>query len=397
MRGGQRSLDSPLRRRPVRGADRCSPTVLPVTIAALATVGGGARRTLTGTDRHKHGDGQDDIDWAALAEQLAVSAEVDASWYAECAGYLVDSDDRLLVDVGCGGAGMVEALASEASEKARIVGLEPTPEIAAVARDRLGDADLRPPRVEVVEAEASDLATYTDPGTVDLIWASAVIHHIGDQQQAIIDLTSFLAPGGRLAIAEGGLGPANIPWDVGVGKPGLMQRLLGANDEWFRRMREGLPGSVRMPIGWAVALRRAGLAEVRSTTPAPRLTRTAGATRTQPRTVRAPWTRRARRRVPRCRRPAGLGAATRPGRRRLARHARGPAVAVRPDGARRCSARAGRGSALSRGFTRLRQIPSGRPTSSPRSYWHVLLLLHPRCCPDSAEGAWSPRRRRVRR
>jgi SAM-dependent methyltransferase len=221
---------------------------------------------LAATNRHEHGDEQDDVDWAAVAEELAVAAGLDAGWYADCAADLAGSDDRLLVDVGCGGAGMVEALALAASEEARLVGLEPTPEVAAVARERMGEAGFGPPLVEIVEAGAADLATYAEPGTVDLVWASGVIHHIGDQQQAIIDLARFLAPGGRFAIAEGGLGPAYIPWDVGVGAPGLMQRLLGANDEWFRRMREGLSGSVRMPAGWAVALRRAGLTDVRSTT-----------------------------------------------------------------------------------------------------------------------------------
>ena len=35
-----------------------------------------------------------------------------------------------------------------------------------------------------------------------MIWASGVIHHLGDQQQALDALASLLAEDGRLALAE---------------------------------------------------------------------------------------------------------------------------------------------------------------------------------------------------
>ena len=73
-----------------------------------------------------------------------------------------------------------------------------------------------------------------------------------------------LRPGGRLALAEGGLAARHLPHDVGVGEPGLEGRLQAANEAWFNGMRARLPGSVRMPYGWAEALRRAGLTGVTS-------------------------------------------------------------------------------------------------------------------------------------
>ena len=75
-------------------------------------------------------------------------------------------------------------------------------------------------------------------------------------------LAGLLAEGGRLALAEGGFRSSCLPWDVGVGEPGLEQRLHAAADRWFLEMRQRLPGSVRMPYGWPEALRRAGLVGV---------------------------------------------------------------------------------------------------------------------------------------
>jgi SAM-dependent methyltransferase len=100
----------------------------------------------------------------------------------------------------------------------------------------------------------------------DVAWASASVHHAGDQQRAVGTLVTLLAPGGRLALAEGGLPMRCLPWDVGVGEPGLEVRLDAAQDIWFARMRRQLPDAVPMPYGWPNALRRAGLTDVRTAT-----------------------------------------------------------------------------------------------------------------------------------
>ncbi|MEV4056154.1 methyltransferase [Amycolatopsis sp. NPDC049688] len=118
--------------------------------------------------------------------------------------------------------------------------------------------------VEVV----SLLGDLADPGlavpAADLVWASGVVHHVGDQQAALRTLAGLLRPGGVLAIGEGGLELRCLPWELGVGRPGLEQRLHAARAAWFARMRAGLPGSVAMPYGWTRALREAGLSDVES-------------------------------------------------------------------------------------------------------------------------------------
>ena len=99
-------------------------------------------------------------------------------------------------------------------------------------------------RVSFVHAELpdgllalADAIRQTSPAGADVIWSAAAIHHLGDQQAAIDGLSSLLAPGGRLAIAEGGLSPRYLPTDLGIGEYGLEDRLIAAHQASFRRMR----------------------------------------------------------------------------------------------------------------------------------------------------------------
>lgn len=201
------------------------------------------------------------------ATRLAAAARDAAGWYAEAARRLTRPGDRLAVDVGCGGAGMAIAVATTRPETA-VLGLDGSAEVLADARTNLENAGL----TDRVHLEQVDLHAGTAglssvvSRPADLIWASYVVHHVGDQQRAVDDLAALLAPGGRLALAEGGLRPRGLPWDLGVGEPGLESRLEVAMDRWFAGMRQRLPGSVRMPYGWTEALRRAGLDVVPSWT-----------------------------------------------------------------------------------------------------------------------------------
>ncbi|WP_326568596.1 class I SAM-dependent methyltransferase [Amycolatopsis rhabdoformis] len=118
-----------------------------------------------------------------------------------------------------------------------------------------------------VRAVRGDLADAGLPGVLpaaDLVWASRVVHHLADQQRAVGTVAAVAKVGGLVALAEGGLDFRCLPWDLGVGRPGLEDRLLAAQAEWFIGMREGIEGAVAMPYGWSVALERADLTEVDS-------------------------------------------------------------------------------------------------------------------------------------
>ncbi|MDQ2709728.1 MAG: class I SAM-dependent methyltransferase [Actinomycetota bacterium] len=81
----------------------------------------------------------------------------------------------------------------------------------------------------------------------DLVFASFVMHHLPDQRRGLARLAALVSPGGRLAVVENGLGQRCLPWDVGVGKPGLQGTLAAALGEWFRGMRTGIDGAVDCP------------------------------------------------------------------------------------------------------------------------------------------------------
>lgn len=209
-----------------------------------------------------------DIEWSDHAEHLSRAASADADWYAAMATELVRPTDRLLSDVGCGGAGMAAALASAASSETEVVAVDGDEEILTTAGQNLAATGVGT-RVRLargdVAAGREALATVLG-GEADVVWASAVVHHAGDQQAAVDTLAGLLAPGGRLALAEGGLRSRHLPWDLGVGRPGLEIRLEAAHERWFTTMRAQLPGSVPMPYGWTTALGRTGLADVTTRT-----------------------------------------------------------------------------------------------------------------------------------
>ncbi|MEU0536691.1 class I SAM-dependent methyltransferase [Amycolatopsis tolypomycina] len=212
------------------------------------------------------GHSHDDIDWADRLAQLRMADALDAEALAPVARRLLGSvaDRPAVVDVGCGAGGMSVLFARELGRAGggTVVLVDATPKLLAEAEravvEAAGDS------VEVV----SLLGDLTDPTLAvpgaDLVWASGVVHHVGDQQATLRTLAGLLRPGGVLAISEGGLEMRCLPWELGVGRPGLEQRLLAARASWFARMRAGISGSVAMPYGWPRALREAGLEDVES-------------------------------------------------------------------------------------------------------------------------------------
>ncbi|NDL58954.1 methyltransferase domain-containing protein [Phytoactinopolyspora mesophila] len=204
------------------------------------------------------------INWADEAAHIGAALASDSAWYAATAEALVSPSDRLAIDVGCGGAGMAIALTRALPTEASVVGVDGDDDILDAAQSNITEAGLGDGRIRLVKADLErDLSTLADAAAeADIIWASGSVHHLADQQGAIDALAGLLASGGRLALAEGGLPSRHLPWDLGIGQPGLEIRLHSAEDRWFARMRESLPGHVRMPYGWPVALRRAGLVDV---------------------------------------------------------------------------------------------------------------------------------------
>jgi SAM-dependent methyltransferase len=216
---------------------------------------------------HKHT--HDNIDWPARLSSLRRADELDAPYDRQVADRLVDllgADTKpVIVDIGSGGGGMSVAFAKALAARGggRVVLSDAVGELlepaTALVRDAAAGTSVT---VDAVRADAADdqLADQLPPA--DLVWASRVVHHLPDQQAAIDRLTRVLAPGGWLALSEGGLATRCLPWDLGIGEPGLGSRLTAARDDWFVGMRAEMPGVRSLPVGWNKALEAAGLTDV---------------------------------------------------------------------------------------------------------------------------------------
>ncbi|MGH3343069.1 MAG: class I SAM-dependent methyltransferase [Carbonactinosporaceae bacterium] len=187
---------------------------------------------------------------------LPVSADLDAAWLPAAVDWLLAGDRvRSAADIGCGAGAMACALATALGEQAQVTALDADPRLLAMARARASATGV-PERIEWIAADLASLPL--DDASMDFVWASSVVHHLPDQQNAVARLGRLLRPGGRLALCEGGLPLRCLPYDIGVGRPGLEARLDAAHTSWFEDMRAELEGP-RMPYGWPEALRRAGL------------------------------------------------------------------------------------------------------------------------------------------
>ncbi|CAM3177753.1 class I SAM-dependent methyltransferase [Saccharomonospora xinjiangensis] len=210
----------------------------------------------------------DDIDWAARLSELrrldALESDAVRAVAERLAGGL--PEDAVVVDAGCGAGGMSAALASVLKDNGggRLVLIDASEELLVAAQEAAettGGGDVAVTTV-VADVAVDPLASLVQQA--DLVWASAMVHHLPDQQAGVTALVRLLAPGGRLALAEGGTGQSFLPWDIGLGHPGLESRLNAARNAWFADMRGGIDGAVAMPYGWTTALIRAGLVEATS-------------------------------------------------------------------------------------------------------------------------------------
>ncbi|SER34113.1 Methyltransferase domain-containing protein [Lentzea xinjiangensis] len=165
----------------------------------------------------------------------------------------------VVADVGPGSGAGTLRLAERAG---RVYAVDNDEAMLALVRERAERAGLGD-RVRTVLHDLDD-GPVPLPEPVSLIWSGACVHHALSWQDAVSGLAGLLAPGGLLALGEGGLPARCLPWDVGVGRPGLEARLDAAHNEWFTAWFEGRPAVVRVARGWSGLLRSAGLERVTS-------------------------------------------------------------------------------------------------------------------------------------
>ena len=204
---------------------------------------------------HHHGfDSAEMVAFAELEGEVLIGfVETAGSVLAEICR-LHDVQVRRVVDLGCGPGVGTCALAQRFSsaDVLAVDGSAAMLERAAERAERLGLGDR-------IATRRVDLPDGLDAvGRADIVWASMVIHHVGDEAAALRRISALLESGGLLAIVERA-GPVRVlPDDVDLGRPGLWQRLDAAWDSWFAEMRAELPDSTPSAGGYAALLEQAG-------------------------------------------------------------------------------------------------------------------------------------------
>ncbi|MFF7467919.1 methyltransferase [Streptomyces sp. NPDC008092] len=215
------------------------------------------------THAHPHSHANTDIDWADMADHLESQAELFAPLYESALGWLGKevTEPGLIVDLGSG-PGVVSCLFAEVFPGARVLAVDGSEPLLDRARARAGRQGVGD-RFGVLAGELPGVLSELDY-PADLLWAGHSLHHLGDQRAALSAFAERLAPGGTLAVLEGGLPSRFLPRDIGIGRPGLQARLDARQEEWFAQMRAELPGSAAETEDWPALLSSAGLKYART-------------------------------------------------------------------------------------------------------------------------------------
>jgi trans-aconitate 2-methyltransferase len=117
-------------------------------------------------------------------------------WAGEVLARLALRGDETVLDAGCG-SGRVTKLLIDRLPAGRVIAVDASASMVAMARERLGE------RADVREGDLSKLDLAEE---VDLVYSNAVFHWISDHEDLFQRLFRALRPGGRIVAQCGGKG-----------------------------------------------------------------------------------------------------------------------------------------------------------------------------------------------
>jgi len=134
-----------------------------------------------------------------------------------------------LLDAGTGTGRMLELLAPYIK---RGIGVDVSPEMLAIARDRLERANIHHCQVRLSDVYRLPFAADAPEQGFDAVLFHQVLHYLDDPQAAVIDTARVLRPGGRILIAD------FAPHTLEFLRDELAHRRLGFADtevdSWFK-------------------------------------------------------------------------------------------------------------------------------------------------------------------
>ncbi len=134
-----------------------------------------------------------------------------------------------LLDAGTGTGRMLELLAPYIR---RGIGVDVSPEMLAIARDRLERAKIHHCQVRLADIYRLPFSADVPEEGMDVVLFHQVLHYLDDPQAAVVDAARVLKPGGRILIAD------FAPHALEFLRDELAHRRLGFTDRevqgWFK-------------------------------------------------------------------------------------------------------------------------------------------------------------------
>jgi len=164
---------------------------------------------------HQHAADAPEEDAAAMTALLDLDAEVLHAYLSEVIGWVADlvaGPPRRILDLGAGTGTGALALAQRFAG-AEVIAVDMSAPLLGRLADKARDLGVAG-RVRILQADLDAGWPAIDP--VDLVWASASLHHMADPGRVLADVFAALHPGGLLVVAEMGSFPRFLPDDPGA-------------------------------------------------------------------------------------------------------------------------------------------------------------------------------------
>ncbi|WP_285561099.1 class I SAM-dependent methyltransferase [Actinoplanes regularis] len=120
-------------------------------------------------------------------------------WRALTAMHVAPRSGDVIVDVGCG-TGSLAAMLARVEPRARIIGVDPDPEVLAIARSKSRAVEWSAGRGDALGESLAD-------GIADTVVSSLVLHQcpVPVKRAMLESMAAVLRPGGKLVITDYGL------------------------------------------------------------------------------------------------------------------------------------------------------------------------------------------------
>ena len=162
--------------------------------------------------------------WERIRALHAPDKDVEAAIVRHIAAHPMDS----LLDAGTGTGSMLELLAPYVK---RAVGVDVSPEMLAIARDRLARAHINHAQVRLGDTYRLPFQSGNALQGFDAVLFHQVLHYLDDPGAAVIEAARVMRPGGRLLIAD------FAPHELEFLRSDFAHRRLGFSDRevqgWF--------------------------------------------------------------------------------------------------------------------------------------------------------------------